>query len=77
MSVDIREYNRIIVSKHKQYLVSFDEYSKQPKWNPSPWDAWYTEDISEARCVAHRFGCALMWFNPVAGITQAIEQRKG
>lgn len=76
MSVDIREYTRVIVLKNRQYLVGRDMICRDLKWSPSPWEAWWTRDMDDARRLADRVGGVPVLFNPIVGETKELCQEE-
>lgn len=72
MSVDIRQYTRVIIRKNNDYLVGRQMFSRQLKWSTSPWDAWWTRDVEVARNVARATGGTAVLFNPVVGRTAVL-----
>ena len=67
MSVDIRLYTRAIICKDGQYLLSVNEFTKEPRWNSSPYEAWWTRDMNAAVRVAKKLNARPVLFNPVVG----------
>ena len=65
MSVDIRNYTRVIVHKNGCYLQGREMISNRIVWSNSLYNAWWTRDIEKARDVALRTGGVMMLFNPV------------
>ena len=72
MCVDIRQYTRVIVRKDGEYLVGREMLSRKLKWSTSPWDAWWTRDMEDARKLATRIGGIVVLFNPVVGKVKVI-----
>ena len=72
MCVDIRQYTRVIVRKDGEYLVGREMLSRKLKWSTSPWDAWWTRDMEDARKLADRIGGVMVLFNPVVGNVKVI-----
>ena len=72
MCVDIRTYTRVIVRKDGEYLVGREMLSRKLKWSTSPWDAWWTRDMEDAREIALKTGGITVLFNPVVGETKVI-----
>lgn len=72
MSVDIRKYTRVIVQKNGQYLFCVSEFTKEPEWRTSPWDAWWTRKADIGRSVADRIGGVPMLFNPAIGKVKTL-----
>ena len=64
--MDIRLYTGLIIRKDGEYLVCRDPFGHL-KWSNSPWSAWSTRIIANARSVAEKVGGEIMLFNPVAG----------
>lgn len=67
MSVDIREYTRVIIRRNGQYLFCVSEFTKKPEWRDSPYDAWHTRDMNCAKAVANVLRGEPMLFNPAVG----------
>lgn len=67
MSVDVRNYTRVIIRKNGQYLQGREMVSGRITWNNSRYTAWYTRDADVARKVAVKTGGIAMLFNPVVG----------
>lgn len=70
MSVDIRQYTRIIIRKNGLYLFGFNEFTKIPEWRISPFDAWWTRDKDAATVIARKTGGIPILFNTVIGRTE-------
>ena len=73
MSVNIREYTRVIIEKDGQYLFCVSTLTKTPEWRDSPYDAWFTRKMFIARKVAALFSARPVLFNPVVGITAEVD----
>ena len=69
---DILLYTRVIIRKNREYLTGRDVFTRQFKWNPSPWDAWWTRDKETAMVVARQTGGIMMLFNPVIGEVKVL-----
>lgn len=67
MSVDIRQYTRVIIRKNRQYLQCRSVLGGGLVWCPSPYHAWWTRNADEARNVARKTGGIAMLFNPIVG----------
>ena len=72
MSVDIRQYTRVIIRKNRQYLQRKALFSNEIIWDNSPYTAWYTRDAAEAKKVALKTGGIAMLFNPIIGKTKVL-----
>lgn len=72
MSVDIRQYTRVIVRKNGLFLQGKEMFSNRLIWNNSPYMAWSTRDARQARNIARRTGGVAMLFNPVIGKTKVL-----
>ena len=66
MKNDIRKATCLIIRKNSEYLVGTVMYSSDLRWSTSPYDAWKTRDIEEARRIALKTGGIMMLWNPVA-----------
>ena len=67
MSIEVSEYERIIIRKNRQYLRGKQMGSGPLVWDCSPYMAWHTQDTDMARKVALKTGGSAMLFNPVVG----------
>ena len=67
MSVDIRQYTRVIIRKNSEFLQCKSALHGGLVWSTSPWDAWWTRNADDARKVAMETGGIAMLFNPVIG----------
>ncbi len=67
MSVDIRQYTRVVIKKDGKYLFCMSQFTMQPEWRENLYDAWYTRDANIARAVAKALSADPMLFNPVVG----------
>lgn len=72
MSVDIRQYTRVIIRKNGQYLQRKAMFSNDLIWDSSMYTAWYTRDADIARKVAIKTGGIAMLFNPVIGKVKVL-----
>lgn len=72
MSVDIRQYTRVIIRKNGQYLQRKAMFSNDLIWDSSAYTAWYTRDAGQARKVAVKTGGIAMLFNPVIGKVKVL-----
>lgn len=63
---DIRKYDRYIIRCRKNYLFGVSMGGKLDI-RPSPWDAWSTKKIQDARMIAARIGGKVVRFNPAEG----------
>jgi len=61
---DIRMKTQLIVRKDGAYLSGLSLFIR---WRESPYDAWMTRNIGDARKVARKVGGELMLFNPIVG----------
>lgn len=67
MSVNVKNYTRVIIRKNRQYLRGKEMATGNMLWDSSPYMAWYTRDVYKARNVALKVGGIAMLFNPVVG----------
>lgn len=72
MSVDIRQYTRVIVRKNGYYLQCMSSMFDGAVWSTSPYHAWWTRDMEDARDVALKTGGIMVLFNPVIGRTKVL-----
>ena len=59
---DIRMKTQLIVRKDGAYLSGLSLFIR---WRGSPYDAWMTRNIEDARKVARKVGGEILLFNPV------------
>ena len=72
MSVNIRNYTRVIIRKNGEYLQGKEMLTNRLHWNNSRYTAWYTRDADLARKVAIKTGGIAMLFNPVVGKVEVL-----
>ena len=72
MCVDIRIYTRVIIKKNRNYLQCKSCVNGKLVWSCSPWDAWWTRNVSDARDIAIKTGGIPVLFNPVVGRTAIL-----
>lgn len=65
MKDDIRKQTCIVIRKNGEYLGGRIMWSDDLRWYDSPYLAWRTRDIEEARRVARRTGGIMVLFNPI------------
>lgn len=65
--MDIRTKTGVIIRNKGKYLVGRIVFSDQLRWSDSPYDAWFTRRLEDAKKVSEKTGGTLMLFNPVAG----------
>jgi len=70
--MDIRRATCIIIRKDGEYLVGTILYSTDLRWSWSPYDAWKTRDMEEARNVARETGGIMVLFNPIVNQKRVI-----
>ena len=73
--MDIRKKTVLIIKRGDKFMVARIMGSADLKWSTSPWDAWSTRRIEDAKRVARAVGGELWLFNPIAG--QCREVRRG
>lgn len=61
----IRKATCLIIRKDGEYLVGTILGSTDLRWSQSPFDAWMTRDVGQARKVAEVTGGITMLFNPI------------
>ncbi len=59
---DIRRKTQLIIRKDGEYLSGMSLFLR---WRLSPYDAWMTRSIDDARKVAEKVGGEIMLFNPI------------
>lgn len=72
MSVDIRNYTRIIIRKNRLFLSRKEMLTNTIVWNNSTYEAWFTRDKHEAAKMALKTGGTMMLFNPIIGKTAVM-----
>lgn len=71
--MDVREKSCVIIRRGNEYLVGKVVFSNELRWSISKWDAWNTRDMRKARKIAERVGGVPVLFNPIVGVTKAVE----
>ena len=56
-----------IIRRDGEYLIGTILYSTDLRWSWSPYDAWKTRRITDARLVAGATGGEMVLFNPILG----------
>ena len=70
---EIRRKTGIIIRREGEYLVGTILYSTDLRWSWSPYDAWITRRIADARKVANATGGKMVRFNPILNKLQEME----
>ena len=66
MSVDMKQYDRMIIEKDRNYLSHAE--NGEPVWHWSPYHAWWDPFKGRyARKVADKVGGIVRVFNPITG----------
>lgn len=66
MSVDLKEYDRMIIRRNGYFLVGMGE-DGHLRWSTSPYDAWHHKKRQYVIRVAKRVGGKMKIFNPING----------
>lgn len=69
----IRRKTGIIIRREGEYLVGTILYSTDLRWSRSPYDAWITRRIADARMVAAATGGEMVLFNPIVNQLKEME----
>ena len=69
----IRRKTGIIIRKDGEYLVGTILGSTDLRWSWSPYDAWITRRIADARMVAGITGGEMVMFNPILNRMKEME----
>lgn len=69
----LQEKTGLVVRRDGEFLQCLDMYYKL-RWSTSPYDAWITRDVEDARSVADKVGGELCLFNPIVG---SLKEYKG
>lgn len=64
--MDIRMNTMLVIRKNREYLQGRSKFGNLI-WSNSPYDAWQTRNIRNARKVAGKVGGELVLFNPIVG----------
>ena len=70
---EIRRKTGIIIRREGEYLVGTILYSTDLRWSRSPYDAWITRRIADARMVAAATGGEMVLFNPIVNQMKEME----
>lgn len=70
---EIRRKTGIIIRREGEYLVGTILYSTDLRWSRSPYDAWITRRIEDARMVAAATGGEMVLFNPIVNQMKEME----
>lgn len=70
---EIRRKTGIIIRREGEYLVGTILYSTDLRWSRSPYDAWITRRIADARMVAAATGGEMVLFNPIVNQLKEME----
>ena len=71
---EIRRQTCLIIERDGEFLIGYN--GLYLRWGISPYDAWKTRDIEDARRVSGRFGGTIMLFNPVVRQLRKYEEGK-
>ena len=70
---EIKRKTGIIIRRDGKYLVGTILYSTDLRWSWSPYDAWITRRIADARLVAGATGGEMVLFNPILNRMKEME----